>query len=209
MLITAADIEPLLRYRDWSVADLNAVETLNTDATADLEAWLGRTIEVAEFNEQVFVEYDGQGYARVFPARTPIRTLVTFTEDDEDDTPATVVRAERSDIVIAGVPTRSTSFTLVYTAGMGEPCLSACRSAVRRRLTRLIQKIGDDSVGTESATFEAYTARYFSEGFTEDELKPLQRFRRKAIASSPPAASPAGTVIGGMYGGSWTEWAPL
>lgn len=210
MLVTPSDLDVTLRYRDWSVADLQAVQQFNLDATADLEAWLGWAIEVADVTEDpVFADHDPQGYSTIFPQRVPLRTVVSLVADDPEDDDPTVVKVERDRVVVAGVPNSRVGFTFVYTAGLGNPVVTAAaKSAIRRRLTRLIQKVGDDSIGTERATFEAYSAAYFSEGFTEDELRPLKRYKRSVIVAAPATYSPGGTLVGGTFGGVTTDWAP-
>jgi hypothetical protein len=76
--------------------------------------------------------------------------------------------------------------TVVYTAGLGEPAISAARRVVLARVARIIEKRASDELGVSKLVVEKYNAVWMPEDdFTDPEKNAVKRWKKRRVSRSP------------------------
>lgn len=185
--------------RDPSEKDVALISELIVDVVAEVETHLRRTLEDGARTETVSVPADPEIDGRVFVplTYTPVNSISSVTVNGTAQA-ATAFLRERSGVVLLTYPVTNTANELevavTYDGGLGAKAVAALRPMIKRRVVRLMNKIEDEAIGTQSTNVEGYSVKYDTEGFTPDEEKLMAPFRRKVNASR--ASTPNADIRG-------------
>lgn len=189
--------------RDLLGAEVAAFDQLADDCQAELEAWLGRTLEVASHTETLTV-YSTDSFIEL--SYTPVVSVTSIVIDGSAWTTGTW-GLERSGIRLITSASVLTSFSTVdtvsavvtYTAGLGAPATAAARRILKARIGRILDKRLSDELGLRRLTIDRYSTDWLPEEFfTDEELRAVTRWKRRIVSTEPSmplASSP-----------SWTGW---
>lgn len=73
---------------------------------------------------------------------------------------------------------------IVYVAGLNDPIkTSPAKRAIISRVARALNKAKDDAIGAKTINVEGYSVAYDDEGFTEAELKSVERLKRRVLVT--------------------------
>lgn len=209
MLVTHTDLE---RYMDikFTNRQLHAAEFVLEGLQSELESYLRRPVEPAEFTETYVVESNSVGVPTssffydvsldtterpmtwfhppytLYARNSPIVSVdsVTVTAPTPGSTPE--VLTEGTDYVVRryGVDIYRTfandSIEIVYTAGIAGTDIKHFRLLILRAASREMQNMHDDVVGIKD--LETRNTAPLTTGFTPEELLSIKRYKRVRVS---------------------------
>jgi hypothetical protein len=186
-VVSVSDLEDYLG-RVLTGPDVTAASVVLDMVQDDMESYLGRTIEVAQFTDTRYL-YANPGYPRSFVplTQTPVQTVVSVTVDGTSFT-ADQWAIERSgiELLTVNIPTDllddPPQAVIVYTAGLGEPAVSQLKFTILTRAARLMNRRKDDLFGARDASVEGYRVLYESDQWSDRELMVADRWKRRMIS---------------------------
>ena len=154
-----------------------AAEGVLAGVQGELETWLNRTCEIVDYTERVFAGYDGM----IAPRWTPIQSVTSLSPVYSDGTLGSVVAISYYQVkrnYIEYDVLNGEEFQLIYSAGLDVRNIPTLKHAILKVAARIMTNRHDDSMsarGTEGQPLESPLL----EGWQEDELKKLDRWRHK------------------------------
>lgn len=174
-------------------AEVTAASALVEQVTSELELHLGRRIRVESHTETLPV-YPDRRFLEL--SHTPVVSVTSVMVDGEA-WPAGTWISERSGLHLlssAAIAVSSNAdtplATVVYEAGLGDEADLSCRRVVLGAVGRIVLKRRGDELGLESISVEGYSSTWMSEGFTEEELRRVDRWRRRIVSAKPAFLDP-------------------
>jgi hypothetical protein len=158
------------------------------DGVQDQLEWgvLGRALEVQQVTESVPL-YPDESYVEL--TYTPVRSIQSVAVDGLTQ-PAISYSMERSGVQLflafSPLGLAPSTVSVAYTAGLGEPAVSAARLILLSRSARILNKVANDELGLASISVEGYSAKWLAEdSFTENEVKMVQAWKRRGFTAPP------------------------
>lgn len=184
MIISESDLVVYMQ-RPLTTGESTAASAVIEMVQAELEhSVLQRSLVVAEHTETLYGTPDREGVLTLHPTHTPLLSVSAVTVEG-----AAVASGswslERSRVLVYGVVlplTGQAAAEVTYTAGLGEPALTACRRVLLGCVARVLEKGSSDELGLDSVSVEGYSAVWMSEGFTDEEIRRVSRWRRRVTS---------------------------
>ena len=175
-LVTINDLETLART--LSAQEQAAAQLLIDTIEGELELFLHRPLTArAITGERATIGPSGH----VFLRHTPVISIQSVNYGTSPSTAYTGAYSfAPGGLVFAPSPV-PTEVLVSYTAGLTDPDNRGLKSVVLSRLSRIMAKVHDDALGVSSLTQEGYNAAFLQEGWTEQEMKLAERYRRRIV----------------------------
>ena len=194
MALVSPDEVSTLLQRTFSDDEESAVELILQLMQGELELMCGRPLTPKPFTEIVAVR-DSQ----VFLSKTPVQSVVQIRRVDGtilDPTTSSVrnwgvlLTTEASTGGWSPMPPMTSSaggyeVEVTYTGGLPKTDwrYQGARSLLMGRVSRVVNKVHDDAVGTDQVSQEGYTAAYMKEGWTDQEVARAGRLKRRVVVA--------------------------
>jgi hypothetical protein len=202
MLVTVDDLTKYMDV-DFSTKQREGVQFILAGLQSELEAYLGRPIEIRSFTESYFVRPESNGWIgfgevpvslsnygaySIGLRQSPVHSVTAVYFSSVGGASVTpVLQIQNRDYVIRpfgidvinGISTLET-VTVTYTAGMDGTQFPVFKHLILRAGSREAQNLHDDNRGIQNLeTREAAPA--LPTGFNEQELNSVKRYKRQRI----------------------------
>lgn len=182
-LVSSDDVQERMA-RTLTGPEQDAADAMAADFQAELESYLGRTLEAVVTTEERFLPDQSYQLALV---NTPVIAITSVTVAGTPIDATAYAREQGGIIFLTEFPrdilkaTGATTVVVVYTAGLSPTRAAPAKSIITARTVRALNRRRDEAEGASSLGVEDYKAAYEAEGFTDAELKAVSRLRRRVI----------------------------
>lgn len=214
MLVQPSEVTPFLGLdREMTPGEQVAIRSVLDDIEAEVEALIG-SLEVLTHTETLTVPDPWPQYGPVIftPSYHPIAAVTNVTINGATLETSGYTYDYNGIKVFGGftrnlmAPAYTLAATVTYSAGHPERVLAQIRPLVKRRAVRLLNKIGDEAIGTDRVTLEGYSSTWMSESFSTAEEELIRRAAGTHWTISSPDTTEQELMFPQTYWGPGAGW---
>lgn len=202
--ITSQEVIGYVGAGDQDAGTIAVIQSQIDFYTAELEAILGRGVQLLERTESRVIYYTGSSLEstdsgpyshvgewtmqwggaglRVAVERGPVASITSIVAGGSTLAPSFYTRTRDGAEVWGGTLVPGTDLVITYVGGHGPPKNLPAKQAVMARAGRWLNKRDDDDVGVDSSAVEGHTVKWMPDAFTDAELRACNRLRAPDMA---------------------------